>query len=418
MRWPWVWQHYPLKRQDVSCFGREILLPALLLVAGQLGLIYLFSEGGGYAHAFLKTTQWDSFWYLSIVKNGYQFRGFEAPDNNVAFLPGYPALVWLVSRITGLSPELSLYVTAHGMALLFWVYLLLLLRRWGIPVYGRVLTCITVAVHPMSVYLYAGYTESLFLAMLLGFFYWGSVGHLLGMAGHGLLMAATRIVGVPVAAVALLQPWLAGQSLKTAPWRRLLGVAVLTAAGAIAFLLWCQVVFQNWRLYFDLQTYFGIKPDYSKPFQLATYTIPASVWPRLFSWEQATGDANWGLSFSRIFGLPTLVALLGLSGWDALASWRRWIRGWRYRLPYHVSAWMLFYLSVSATANLQLRSLNRYCLPVHILMILMVVHMSQGIRWRHWGVEVAKVIWLLATEVSLLMHLIIVWRYVQRLWIA
>jgi len=261
-------------RQHLVSFAVQVLLPAVALTLLQIFLISFWSQEDDYASIFKGLTQRDSYWYLSIVERGYQFVGFDKiayEQSNVAFFPGYPLAVAAMSRLLGVDPELGLYLTAQLFCWLMWIYFFLFCRRWQIPPLGQVLASLIILVYPSSFYLVVGYSESLFLASLLGFFYWSMdlnapwPAFLAGI--HGLVMSATRIVGLPVALVPLLR--------LSHPWFWTASAVVLALLGGLGFFLYCQLRFGRWDLYLEMQRYFGPSSfDYLAIIRPRTYAPP------------------------------------------------------------------------------------------------------------------------------------------------
>ena len=259
-------------RQHLVSFAVQVLLPAVALTLLQIFLISFWSQEDDYASIFKGLTQWDSHWYLGIVRRGYQFVGFDKiayEQSNVAFFPGYPLAVAAISRLLGVDPELGLYLTAQLFCWLMWIYFFLFCRRWQIPPLGQVLASLIILVS--SFYLVVGYSESLFLASLLGFFYWSMdlnapwPAFLAGI--HGLVMSATRIVGLPVALVPLLR--------LSHPWFWTASAVVLALLGGLGFFLYCQLRFGRWDLYLEMQRYFGPSSfDYLAIIRPRTYAPP------------------------------------------------------------------------------------------------------------------------------------------------
>ncbi|MFS8782742.1 hypothetical protein NW815_05600, partial [Synechococcus sp. R6-7] len=64
-------------RQYLAPFLGQILLPSLALTVLQIFMISLWSEESNYVSIFKGLIQWDSHWYLGIVRQGYQFVGFD-----------------------------------------------------------------------------------------------------------------------------------------------------------------------------------------------------------------------------------------------------------------------------------------------------------------------------------------------------
>ncbi|MGY2751867.1 hypothetical protein ACVW0Q_000221 [Thermostichus sp. MS-CIW-21] len=414
-------------RQHLVSFAVQVLLPAVALTLLQIFLISFWSQEDDYASIFKGLTQRDSYWYLSIVERGYQFVGFDKiayEQSNVAFFPGYPLAVAAMSRLLGVDPELGLYLTAQLFCWLMWIYLFLFYRRWQIPPLGQVLASLIILVYPSSFYLVVGYSESLFLASLLGFFYWSMdlnapwPAFLAGI--HGLVMSATRIVGLPVALVPLLR--------LSHPWFWTASAVVLALLGGLGFFLSCQLRFGCWDLYLEMQRYFGPSSfDYLAIIRPRTYAplFSSGYWQSLLSFSEALGAGIWAISLSQLFVLLTLGSLIItglLDGWSVLAGKSR---RWQERLGFHLAAWAMFSISVAGMSAVAQRSMIRYCLPVHILQVLTWLH---GVKYTNFSFIPQQVrpylgsvlrlgYWILAL-VFFALNQVLTWRYVQHLWVA
>ncbi len=414
-------------RQRLAPFSVQILLPSLALTGLQIFLIFLWSKGDDYASIFKGLIQWDSHWYLGIVQQGYQFVGFDKiayEQSNVAFFPGYPLAVAAISRLLGVDPELGLYLTAQLFCWLMWIYFFLFCRRWQIPTLWQVLASLIILVYPSSFYLVVGYSESLFIASLLGFFYWSmdlnSLRPALLAGIHGLVMSATRIVGLPVALVPLLR--------LSRRWFWTAGAVVLALLGGLSFLLYCQLRFGRWDLYMEMQRYFGPSSfDYLAIIRPRTYAPLFSLgyWQSLFSFSEALGGGVWAISLSQLsvpFTLGSLVVTSLLDGWSVLAGKSR---HWQERLGFHLAAWVMFSISVAGMSAVAQRSMIRYCLPVHILQVLTWLHGAKYTDFSFIPQQVRFYLdsvlrlgyWILAF-VFFALNQILTWRYVQHLWVA
>jgi len=414
-------------RQHLVSFAVQVLLPPVALTLLQIFLISFWSQEDDYASIFKGLTQWDSHWYLGIVRRGYQFVGFDKiayEQSNVAFFPGYPLAVAIMSRLLGVEPELGLYLTAQLFCWLMWIYLFLFYRRWQIPPLGQVLASLIILVYPSSFYLVVGYSESLFLASLLGFFYWSMdlnapwPAFLAGI--HGLVMSATRIVGLPVALVPLLR--------LSHPWFWTASAVVLALLGGLGFFLYCQLRFGRWDLYLEMQRYFGPSSfDYLAIIRPRTYAplFSSGYWQSLLSFSEALGAGIWAISLSQLFVLLTLGSLVItglLDGWSVLVGKSRC---WQERLGFHLAAWAMFSISVAGMSAVAQRSMIRYCLPVHILQVLTWLH---GVKYTNFSFIPQQVrpylgsvlrlgYWILAL-VFFALNQVLTWRYVQHLWVA
>jgi hypothetical protein len=421
-------------RKLLGCFSVRIALLGLALTILQVLTIYLWTKRGDYASAFAALSQRDSYWYLSIVRRGYQFVGFNKiayEQSNVAFFPGYPLAVAAISHLVGVDPELGLYLTAQLFCWLMWVYLFLFYRRWQIPPLWQILASLLIFFYPTSFYLVVGYSESLFMASLLGFLYWSIHGGrplLMLLAGiHGLVMSATRIVGLPVALLPFLNLLKAGERTQARRWFWTSMAASLALLGGLGFFLYCQLRFGRWDLYLEMQRYFtGVKANYQAIFQARTYVLSAERWQSLLSLSAPMKDPGlWADALSQLFVSATLGSLLVTSLVDGASVMVGKSRCWRERLGFHLAAWAMFYIALTGTSPLGQRSMSRYCLPVHIVQVLALVHWAKHTdfsfipqRMRPYLGVALKLGYGLLAFIFFALNQILTWRYAQHLWVA
>ena len=418
-------------RQHLAPFLGQILLPSLALTVLQIFMIPFWSEESDYASAFTALSQRDSYWYLSIVRRGYQFVSFDKiayEQSNVAFFPGYPLAVAGISHLLSVDPELGLYLTAQLFCWLMWVYLFLFYRRWQIPPLWQILASLIIFIYPTSFYLCVGYSESLFMASLLGFLYWFIYWDrplLMLLAGiHGLAMSATRIVGLPVALIPLLNLWQGSRGRRRLWTMVTVGLALL---GGLGFFFYCQLRFGRWDLYMEMQSYFtGVKANYQALFQAHTYVLSADRWQSLLSISAPVKDPGlWADALSQLFVSTTLGSLLVTSLVDGASVMVGKSRCWRERLGFHLAAWAMFYIALTGMSPLGQRSMSRYCLPVHIVQVLALVHWAKHTdfsfipqRMRPYLGVALKLGYGLLALIFLALNQILTWRYVHHLWVA
>jgi len=98
---------------------------------------------------------------------------------------------------------------------------------------------------------------------------------------------------------------------------------------------------------------------------------------------------------------------------------------WRERLGFHLAAWAMFYIALTGTSPLGQRSMSRYCLPVHIVQVLALVHWAKHtdfsfIPQRVLGYlgTILKLGYGLLALIFLALNQILTWRYVHHLWVA
>lgn len=112
---------------------------------------------------------WDGSWYLSIVEHGYYAGSFNQ-QVNVAFFPLFPSLVWLVSKVTLMPPVWAGILVSSASFAAALVVLHHFVRRFFNARTAR-WTLLLVAFNPFSLYFGMMYTESLFLLLAVGTFW-------------------------------------------------------------------------------------------------------------------------------------------------------------------------------------------------------------------------------------------------------
>lgn len=120
---------------------------------------------------------WDAGWYGSIVVNGYMFNGDIWSQNNVAFLPGYPILVYFVYTLTGLNISAAQFIASS----LAFIVGAAFLHRYISDKTNELVACMAVlfiAFNPYGAYYFNGYSEPLLLSAI-GLYFWAiDRGHL------------------------------------------------------------------------------------------------------------------------------------------------------------------------------------------------------------------------------------------------
>src|SRR5881409_911 len=197
---------------DVMIRSRSLLTPlaaGLLLTAVQLAMaVGLLAPEGPLSDRYQSLIQHDSYWFINIVDRGYQtivppidHKVMEV--SNVAFFPAYPAIAALFRYGLNIDTGAALLITAQLAAWGFWSYFFLFCKRWNVSPALQICAALLILAHPAAFFLVVGYSESLFLMALLGFIYWSTTegGAAKFWAGvHGIVMSATRIVGIVCAA--------------------------------------------------------------------------------------------------------------------------------------------------------------------------------------------------------------------------
>jgi hypothetical protein len=362
---------------------RQALAVGVVLTLLQLALAFWLAPIHRTSDVYARLCAWDCGWYSSIVKEGYHSTVPPAPQNagssNVAFFPGFPYLARAVHLGTGLKAEITLVLIAQFFTILFWASLWRILRGWKISVQGSLLVVLAILAHPAAIFLIAGYSESLFLSTLLVFILssrsfsyddQGSSAKSYGgvcSAVSGMTMSATRIVGMPVS----LFPLMTGLSTqilqrKRPPSTKLLTRAALVSAlaslGAVGFLVYCWYRWGRYDLYMETQRIgWGIQPDYAA----------------IFKWK----EFNYYFGFDRMATILSGVAFLAFAAIESVLLILRKNRGLATRAPIYAVSLLIFYITLGGLKSLGFRSMIRYTLPWHVLLLLCLAHLiSRHIR--------------------------------------
>jgi mannosyltransferase PIG-V len=138
-------------------------------------------------------TSWDTRHYIRIAEYGYGTSG-DANNNLIAFFPLYPYLTKVFTLVfqSYMLSALIISNLAYAVAAYF-LYELVKLDYEEEDAYRAV---IYFSVFPTAYFLHAAYTESLFLALSIGSFYFARKKMWALASVLGMLSAATRITGI------------------------------------------------------------------------------------------------------------------------------------------------------------------------------------------------------------------------------
>ena len=186
-------------------------------------------------------SRWDTGFYLSIAEEGYKYPA--VPFSSVAFFPLLPILIRAVKLLTGDALVAGLMVT--NLALLGATLLLykLVEREWGTSTADR--TVWYLLIFPTSLFGSAIYSESLFLLGAIGELYFARAGKW-GAAGmFGILTSLTRLVGILVAPLLLIEWWMQRRhrAAEARPSMMMLLAPAAVLMGTGIYMLYLQLTF-------------------------------------------------------------------------------------------------------------------------------------------------------------------------------
>jgi len=349
------------------------LMMTLLQIIVAVGLI---APEGPLSYRYDTLIQHDSYWFANIVDRGYEttvppisHKMMEV--SNVAFFPAYPAIAAVLHYGLRLSIYDALLVTAQAAAWGFWSYFFLFCERWNISPLLQFFGALSILAHPTAFFLVAGYSESLFMMGLFGFMFWSTAegkGAKALAVLHGSLMSATRIVGIPCAAYPVVQTvfrdgW-RGLVEVRCWWRRYAtpaGLMVGATLGAGLFFFYCLLRWGRWDMYMlTQQSGWAIIPDYLAVFKPSSYhwLVPALNNP--------TEASQMTMTLGGILLLAVILC-------ELLPVVRRRFPG-TTRVGFYFCAAVIYYISVSGVASVEMESMLRYEFCVHALIVLAILH--------------------------------------------
>ena len=365
--------------------------------------------------------QHDSYWFMNIIDRGYQtiippvdHKVMEI--SNVAFFPAYPVIGAFVRNAFNISTGTALLIAAQLAAWGFWTYFFLFCRRWKVARSLQICGTFLILANPAAFFLVAAYSESLFLMALLGFIYWstaeGRTAKVLA-AIHGMVMSATRIVGIVCAAFPLVRS--AVQTgwrglLKPRKWlrenRAAVGLTFVAACGGIAFFVLCQLRWGHWNLYMLTQAAgWGIVPDYFAVFRPESYRwlVPALNNPTEVSQLSMTLGA---------------VLLAAIAVCELVPAIRR-RAGLPVRAGIYFCAATIYYLSVSGVACVDMESMLRYEFSAYALIVLALLNFLRQFRTPPiWVRALGTAAVALVSAAGLCVQGWYVWNFTRGHWVA
>jgi len=394
------------------------LVMTLLQLAMTMGLL---APEGSFSERYATLVQHDSHWFMNIVDRGYQtivppidHKVMEV--SNVAFFPAYPAIAAAFRYGLNISTGTALLITAQLAAWGFWSYFFLFCQRWNISPLAQFFGALAILAHPTAFFLVAGYSESLFMMGLFGFMFWSTVegkGARALAVLHGFIMSATRIVGIPCAGYPVVQAvfrngWRGLAEARS--WIQRYGSAILVMIGATlgagAFFFYCLLRWGRWDMYMLTQeSGWAIIPDYLAVFRPSSYhwLIPALNNPTEASQMTMTLGG---------------VLLLAMMLCELLPIIRRRF-AWTSRVGFYFCAAVIYYISVSGVASVEMESMLRYEFCVHALIVLAILHFLHQLPTpRLWVRASGMAAMALLSAAGLSVQGWYVWNFTRGNWVA
>lgn len=251
-----------------------LVLKGLILLLAALGIQTLFDQKENWSTLW---TRWDASHYLSLAKDGYTGTG----DGrfSIVFYPFYPWLVRAVAFVCRSYFAAALLVS--GVAS---ICAALLLRRLAELDQRAIVARMAVwflLIFPTAYFLHIGYTESLFLALVLGCFLaarkqaWAIAGVL------GVLACMTRVNGLLLVPTLAVEAWLQYRQTRRIDWRWL-----WIGAPGLGFLAY---LFLNYRVTGDPFAFSPIMEEHWYKKIAPPWVGLHAAWTRIFRFNLTEG---------------------------------------------------------------------------------------------------------------------------------
>jgi hypothetical protein len=277
----------------------------------------VWSAGPFWYHQLL---QWDSEWYFKIVTEGYRYNGDPTIQQNVVFYPLYPMLAWALAAISGLTAADALLLVSNVAGLLAILVLFKLVREE----FGDEQALATIALlsfFPASVFLSAGYTESLELLLIVLFFVALKRQRYLSAALFACLAIADRSAGIVLLPVLVWEMWSNRDHKPLFP--AVIPCVLLATSGIAMFIFYLWYAFGDPLVFWKGQTAFHLGVTQSARL-IAALKLEPFTQMILDDWNP-WGQASW---FTLLFIVLIVV------GWFRLRfSWTLFALG-ALLLPY------------------------------------------------------------------------------------
>lgn len=198
--------------------ARPYLLAVFIYLCSRLIIVLAISFAGTYlplwkndlwqsgARWYDHLLRWDSEWFAGIAENGYRYNGGPNDLQPVAFFPFYPLVSRLVASIPGIGATVALLLVAN-VAAIFAVLLFFRLARRHVDDDTALFAVALLSFYPGSLFLSAGYSEPLALALILCCFALLERARYVAAAVAAALALATRFVAIALLPVLLWELW-------------------------------------------------------------------------------------------------------------------------------------------------------------------------------------------------------------------
>jgi hypothetical protein len=253
---------------DCIILGLTYYYLTSLIVA--LGFLFggdLINPAGTTGHRFGDTSEtyanWDGQWYVSIATRGYHYE--PERHSSVAFFPAYPLIGGLLSRVTGLKPDLSLLILSNASFLAAMILTARYVSSTRPDEDPRLahFVLLSMGLTPTSFFFRVAYSEGLFLALLMLVLYGlhrsarpTMIAFFVGLA------TATRPLGVALIPSIAIHEWKRRTGIRSFALRMLFLIP-LSSWGILAYMGYLYVQYKDPIAFAHAQKIWRLRPESS-----------------------------------------------------------------------------------------------------------------------------------------------------------
>lgn len=258
-------------------------------------------------------SRWDSGFYISIATEGYRYQGVPLPS--VAFFPLYPMLMKGVSAVTGWEAGIAgIFISHFSLWLAGILFYQIVQADWGEPVASRAVWYLMI--FPTAFFGSAVYTESLFLVLTLAVWFLARKGYWESAGMMAIAVTLTRLVGVIIIPLLILEWVCQAQQGKHPPRWGLLAV-MAAPLGLLGYMAYLQQQFGDSLAFLHASAAWDRVPRSPWQTVAALWQMPAQGWTNAILAGQIHLD-NW-LDFSFVLAFLGLALILLIK--------KRWLEG-------------------------------------------------------------------------------------------
>jgi Gpi18-like mannosyltransferase len=277
---------------------------------------------------------WDTHHYIAIAQHGYTSSTVDERYLQIVFFPLYPYAVKIFSFVFR-EYVLSALLVSNLAYLGAVIYLFKLVSLdYGIEDSFR--SVIYLSIFPTAYFLHAAYTESLFIMLSIAGFYYARKGNWILSGTVGMLAAATRITGIILLPILLIE-YLQQKGFKLKEVRKDILWLSIIALGLIFYLILNYITFGNPFRFLEIQNAHWAK-HLDFPYKGFLDALGSIFWrkPRdamLAGWGEITfAFLGLALTIYSFFRIRLSYSLYALATWLLVTSTWFWLSIPRYTL--------------------------------------------------------------------------------------